>query len=751
MNINNVFEVKTVDIKEVFSNNSEKCFYIPAYQRPYSWDKEKIDRTWEDIVYGLEQLQNSDDYITFLGSIITLHDTKHESISPIVRGEVPSKVMVIIDGQQRLTTLLLLIISLDNMIRQKLTKDNEKILGKLLDIIAVANKSYKSPKSYGLDNSTNYPKMIRAYDDQWATKNKEQYNSPIASFLKQYIDFSADKSNKKKLFTYSTELADKDIDSHKKIKDNANHFKKIIKIFLDRTELHQIIIAKSHLLGVEQTLLDDIKDKLDTSEDVRKIFILLLVLRFIFQRIFVADISAQKEEYAFEMFDSLNTTGEPLTAFETFKPKVVEYIKLNKYIDSNSKKYMDMVETYLSFNPKNRNSIAANLITSFALSESGQALSKKLRDQRIYLRDQYRDSQDKEGFIKNLTNVSQIYHIWNQADVENSNAVWGQVADNELIDKISNDDVALTCLQFLSKTNHTISLAVLSRFADKNPSEFVGAIKAITAFFVLWRSVRQGTAGIDNCYRKLMKEGVVTPLMRDEHGIDQQQNKVSLFNRISNQDISLQSLRVAFRHFLYKGATDNIEIHSKKVWLNRLKNFEVYNANKEVCKFLLITAFDGVVSDSNGIGCVKKARDGIANTLDRGFNYQLFESIEHIFPQSGNKENISDEKKQTLGNLTLLPKINNSSIGNKLLKDKACIFKALCSKTQEEQDKILKECGMSFHKNTKNIISESQHFPYLESLSNLDGWNDKTIEKRTENLGSIIWDKLAVEWLEFNN
>jgi hypothetical protein len=44
---------------------------------------------WEDIVYGLEQLGNSEDYITFLGSVITMHDIKHESIAPIVRGETP--------------------------------------------------------------------------------------------------------------------------------------------------------------------------------------------------------------------------------------------------------------------------------------------------------------------------------------------------------------------------------------------------------------------------------------------------------------------------------------------------------------------------------------------------------------------------------------------------------------------------------------------------------------------------------------
>jgi hypothetical protein len=81
--------------------------------RPYSWKKDDINRMWEDIVYGLEQLKNSEDYITFLGSVITMHDIKHQSIAPIVRGEMPENVMVVIDGQQRLTTMLLLVKAFD--------------------------------------------------------------------------------------------------------------------------------------------------------------------------------------------------------------------------------------------------------------------------------------------------------------------------------------------------------------------------------------------------------------------------------------------------------------------------------------------------------------------------------------------------------------------------------------------------------------------------------------------------------------
>jgi uncharacterized protein with ParB-like and HNH nuclease domain len=82
-------------------------------------------------------LKNSEDYITFLGSVITMHDIKHQSIAPIVRGEMPENVMVVIDGQQRLTTMLLLVISLDNAIRKKLTRDNENALSRVLGTLAL--------------------------------------------------------------------------------------------------------------------------------------------------------------------------------------------------------------------------------------------------------------------------------------------------------------------------------------------------------------------------------------------------------------------------------------------------------------------------------------------------------------------------------------------------------------------------------------------------------------------------------------
>ncbi len=731
MNIENVFGIEINNMKKLFSDDLEKCFYIPAYQRPYSWDKTPVERMWEDVSYGLKQLDSSDDYITFLGSIITMHDGKHESISPIFKTEVPSKVMVVIDGQQRLSTLLLLIISLDNAVRRRISKKNQNSLGRIVDVLNVVSRMYKSPKSHGFDLVEDYPKMIRAYDDVWSTTKNKQYNSPIAKLLKQYIDFVENDANRKKKFIF--ELGGFNNDNHIIVKNNINIFQKKIEDFLKNdTKTQNILIKKAGLLDMAEELL---KPEEVLEDGNKEVVVLVLILRYVLYRVFVAEISAKKEDYAFEMFDSLNTTGDPLTAFETFKPYVVQHESLGNYQDSDSKVYMDKVERFLQINQSSRDKITTKLITSFALSENGTKLPNKLRDQRIFLRKSWNDTKDKKGFVKNLADISSFYSIWN----DNSN----------LLQEVS-DPEAATALQFLVSSNHTIAIPLLSRFYE-NPErreDFFGAVKAIAAFFVLWRSVRTGTAGIDNCYRLLMKQGEKEPRHRGKDGLGKTLDSIPPFSR-EGGGRDLKDLKNAFIYYLYKEASDGIEIYSKRSWVDKLKKFDIYN-NKKIAKFLLIAGFNQVTNLEGKIGHVQKAREGFHRTLDKKFDYDFFESIEHISPQNGNWASVSEERIHTLGNLTLLPIKNNSSIGNKSLEEKELMFKALSAETKSEQTRLIKESKIKFQKNTQDILAESQHFSYLRSLSNLTGWSDEVIESRTENLGGLIWDEIAVGWLGFD-
>lgn len=90
-----------VDQKTIYDLLSDKKadFLIPDYQRPYAWDDDQCQTLWDDIFTfsfpnnDYSQFDNNDEY--FLGSIVTFRNENGK--------------LEVIDGQQRLTTLMLLL------------------------------------------------------------------------------------------------------------------------------------------------------------------------------------------------------------------------------------------------------------------------------------------------------------------------------------------------------------------------------------------------------------------------------------------------------------------------------------------------------------------------------------------------------------------------------------------------------------------------------------------------------------------
>jgi uncharacterized protein with ParB-like and HNH nuclease domain len=115
--INETFSAGAMGTWHFFIQNGQGC-YIPAYQRPYSWDKDNAARLFEDAVNGVEQLLIRPSTISFLGTIITIHDTKHATIKPLLKQEVPQRVMTIIDGQQRICTMMMINVAFHDHIRR---------------------------------------------------------------------------------------------------------------------------------------------------------------------------------------------------------------------------------------------------------------------------------------------------------------------------------------------------------------------------------------------------------------------------------------------------------------------------------------------------------------------------------------------------------------------------------------------------------------------------------------------------------
>lgn len=94
-----VMEAQVNEIRAIFNN--QYWFNIPSYQRPYVWGKEEIEDLLDDLIFAFEN--NKAQY--FLGTIVLrklLTDGYHE--------------YEVIDGQQRLTTLFLVLAAISDLV-----------------------------------------------------------------------------------------------------------------------------------------------------------------------------------------------------------------------------------------------------------------------------------------------------------------------------------------------------------------------------------------------------------------------------------------------------------------------------------------------------------------------------------------------------------------------------------------------------------------------------------------------------------
>ena len=81
-------------VEEIFEGE----FIVPHFQRPYSWDKEQCNKLWEDIESFFKDSSDEKGGYYYLGNLVLYPASQEER-----------KKWEIIDGQQRLTTLLLLV------------------------------------------------------------------------------------------------------------------------------------------------------------------------------------------------------------------------------------------------------------------------------------------------------------------------------------------------------------------------------------------------------------------------------------------------------------------------------------------------------------------------------------------------------------------------------------------------------------------------------------------------------------------
>lgn len=96
-----------------FLDGSDKRFIIPVYQRNYNWEERHCKQLFDDLV----RLMNSQRKSHFFGSIVS---------AALMDGN--SSDLLIIDGQQRITTISLLFLAMVNSMKKGFTTSNDPLL-----------------------------------------------------------------------------------------------------------------------------------------------------------------------------------------------------------------------------------------------------------------------------------------------------------------------------------------------------------------------------------------------------------------------------------------------------------------------------------------------------------------------------------------------------------------------------------------------------------------------------------------------
>ena len=767
--VQDIFKARADSFGETMIGGSGTVsFKLPEYQRPYDWDKRNVERLLQDCLNGLKGAASESPAhpFTFLGTIILTSDEYREST-------FDGDSLLIVDGQQRLTTLLLLSCALfvairnhrhdiaavsDIKVRNWLDEETSEQLNRLYGCTTGQRQS--------LSPTTPFPRMVRANDIRGHRQGQSEYRSLVADFLYQFGNYCTSETN-----DFSPLIGDSEAHLLAMYQHLGERIEKFVYLgqsaiddqdddfdppVLARNEFAlqgcQNLFAKLLDIG-QQSDVTEVASKVASSPESEGFVRLLLFASYLMRSVVLTVVQAPNEDIGFDIFDALNTTGEPLTALETLKPHIVRFER--NHGDESSRADSDDWWKVLEENvmephdsPIERQNETKELVTGFALFYAGEKLGSDLNVQRnalrnYFLRAERRDHATAREIVRSLGRMARYRRqFWDREGIER---LVGQQSDSEDYDSLK------LCLRLVADTNTSMIIPILARYWIEfgemdSERHFVRAVKAVTSFLILRRSMTGGTAGIDSDFRRIMSPGV---------GADG--SPLCLGLGMNNRILDIDQLKSGLCALL---AARRFRAADKETWLNRARETPLGNeTSRAMCRFLLFAAAHNARADSGHPGLLT-SEGVIASDELRFLSYpmwlgQRYATVEHVAPDAeassgwdtGIYERLST--RHTIGNLVLLPEPENQSIGNAPWDKKKLFYRALVAKTEEEREDAISRAlqqGLRFGNRTLSLIRSQSRLHMLDPLAEVDEWTAELIEARTENVLGLAWDNIA-PWL----
>lgn len=748
-------------VQDLF-DRTEEGFYVPLYQREYTWEPDNINQLFDDLVLGVNQLRGHESTTTFLGTtIFSALSDKRKSVRQGEERAQPTGVEIVIDGQQRISTLAILSIQIISKLQtlqlslpgkdpySDLQNAADKYIRRLTKLHAIElGKSATPPQK---------PKIISAREDGWTYAGDDSaYGSPVASYIAGYI------RHRDAQRALDALQADTGARVRRNVRTIDEWLDEVCQAHTAGSQLHNQFPAASSLatkqiqeyvLGfsskeISQLLAKTEKTKSENESSAAAIYQLMLLTYYLLRRCGVNCLKPTHEEWGFDMFQSLNATGTPLTVMETFLPQVMQAEDKNDWKKTPSRRSMDEIQELFDATSTNekKNQRTNELLRAWALCYEGEKLGNKFSQQRTWLTRAYEKElpllADKRVFLAKFARSAQFfYYAWYMDDYDSPYCING-LGDH------SDGKLGSLLVRYLRDARSKLSAPILMRLhsqmaeGDTTPGQFIEGAKACAAFFTLWRAANS-TSGLDDIYRNYFQGGK-KPVPVAKHNWKEHPNPVTV-----------GSLKKYFRNVLA-----NKRIATRAEWIDASDRFLLYTELRELCRFVLfISAHDRVPDDSKP-GLTSPGTKDTCNvlTLERWIEKSL-KSIEHVAPQNPNPGHTwdptiyADQLVHTVGNLILLPIDLNKYVDNKNWDVKLLHYSHVgerdAGKLKQLSDDA-KRRGIVLSNRATKALQKASYNCAIEPVLKVGAtgaWDANLILKRTRQIKELAWDTLFA-WLQ---
>ncbi|EMG81123.1 hypothetical protein HMPREF1394_01393 [Helicobacter pylori GAM105Ai] len=174
----NKIEGKDYPLKDILATALVSYYQIPDYQRPYQWTEKNCTKLLDDLFSSYEYYKESGYFCGSLVLIVINTDS-----------ETNAETYDIVDGQQRLSTFILLAKVLATLYDKDLNPTSRELLEKSLGDIDGEKRERLHFNAMGLNAKDDFVYALEHFNDSQASKNKNNKNNYLknAICLKNYL------------------------------------------------------------------------------------------------------------------------------------------------------------------------------------------------------------------------------------------------------------------------------------------------------------------------------------------------------------------------------------------------------------------------------------------------------------------------------------------------------------------------------------------------------------------------------------